>query len=154
MWSGMYVYCMCRSHVCVIFFFFFFKQKTAYELRISDWSSDVCSSDLERWIWHVGLDAEGTSLLNDLYNDVEVGEGRLARLLSLFRMDFSDASVVLPALTGRPVYLALAMTDKSLLRLKPQNPLVTLPLAARPWDVRRDGCRRAMTTAPLPRHPP
>src|SRR3546814_2085983 len=29
-------------------FFFFFKQKTAYELRISDWSSDVCSSDLVR----------------------------------------------------------------------------------------------------------
>src|SRR3546814_16438427 len=31
--------------LCCIFFFF--KQKTAYELRISDWSSDVCSSDLE-----------------------------------------------------------------------------------------------------------
>src|SRR3546814_10592438 len=30
----------------VLFFFFFFKQKTAYEMRISDWSSDVCSSDL------------------------------------------------------------------------------------------------------------
>src|SRR3546814_5814238 len=30
----------------VCFFFFFFKQKTAYEMRISDWSSDVCSSDL------------------------------------------------------------------------------------------------------------
>src|SRR3546814_5821868 len=30
---------------CVLFFFFF-KQKTAYEMRISDWSSDVCSSDL------------------------------------------------------------------------------------------------------------
>src|SRR3546814_2196284 len=29
------------------FDFFFFKQKTAYEMRISDWSSDVCSSDLE-----------------------------------------------------------------------------------------------------------
>src|SRR3546814_3515805 len=29
-----------------IFFFFVFKQKTAYDLRISDWSSDVCSSDL------------------------------------------------------------------------------------------------------------
>src|SRR3546814_1857355 len=29
------------------FLFFFFKQKTAYEMRISDWSSDVCSSDLE-----------------------------------------------------------------------------------------------------------
>src|SRR3546814_5472643 len=32
--------------LCVYFFFFFFKQKTAYEMRISDWSSDVCSSDL------------------------------------------------------------------------------------------------------------
>src|SRR3546814_8927086 len=35
------------SHVyIVIVYFFFFKQKTAYEMRISDWSSDVCSSDL------------------------------------------------------------------------------------------------------------
>src|SRR3546814_5050574 len=33
---------------CKMFPFFFFKQKTAYELRISDWSSDVCSSDLKR----------------------------------------------------------------------------------------------------------
>src|SRR3546814_2858334 len=32
--------------LCVCLFFFFFKQKTAYEMRISDWSSDVCSSDL------------------------------------------------------------------------------------------------------------
>src|SRR3546814_6242834 len=34
--------------ICLFFFnfFFFFKQKTAYEMRISDWSSDVCSSDL------------------------------------------------------------------------------------------------------------
>src|SRR3546814_4028467 len=31
---------------CVYFIVFFFKQKTAYEMRISDWSSDVCSSDL------------------------------------------------------------------------------------------------------------
>src|SRR3546814_12789533 len=32
--------------ICICVCFFFFKQKTAYELRISDWSSDVCSSDL------------------------------------------------------------------------------------------------------------
>src|SRR3546814_16526871 len=31
----------------LLLLFFFFKQKTAYEMRISDWSSDVCSSDLE-----------------------------------------------------------------------------------------------------------
>src|SRR3546814_6625417 len=40
------------SGLCTVwwycFFFFFFKQKTAYEMRISDWSSDVCSSDLLR----------------------------------------------------------------------------------------------------------
>src|SRR3546814_5953216 len=32
--------------VCFVFYFFCFKQKTAYEWRISDWSSDLCSSDL------------------------------------------------------------------------------------------------------------
>src|SRR3546814_9803322 len=32
--------------LCTLFLFFYFKQKTAYEMRISDWSSDVCSSDL------------------------------------------------------------------------------------------------------------
>src|SRR3546814_9884201 len=31
----------------MVLYFFFFKQKTAYEMRISDWSSDVCSSDLQ-----------------------------------------------------------------------------------------------------------
>src|SRR3546814_771211 len=39
--SCLYVCCL-----CVLWYFFFFKQKTAYEMRISDWSSDVCSSDL------------------------------------------------------------------------------------------------------------
>src|SRR3546814_12552672 len=39
---------ICYSCICLCFVVFFFKQKTAYELRISDWSSDVCSSDL--WI--------------------------------------------------------------------------------------------------------
>src|SRR3546814_3539595 len=40
----------CSADVCffLMCFFFFFKQKTAYEMRISDWSSDVCSSDLGR----------------------------------------------------------------------------------------------------------
>src|SRR3546814_4532348 len=36
----------CDRLVYVLLVFFFFKQKTAYEMRISDWSSDVCSSDL------------------------------------------------------------------------------------------------------------
>src|SRR3546814_8898435 len=41
-----------------LFFFFFFKQKTAYEMRISDWSSDVCSSDLGSQV----IVADGASL--------------------------------------------------------------------------------------------
>src|SRR3546814_8109809 len=36
-----------RTTLVLLLFFFFFKQKTAYDMRISDWSSDVCSSDLE-----------------------------------------------------------------------------------------------------------
>src|SRR3546814_4549041 len=36
----------CVVCIYLFFFFFFFKQKTAYEMRISDWSSEVCSSDL------------------------------------------------------------------------------------------------------------
>src|SRR3546814_5698783 len=39
--------------------FFFFKQKTAYEMRISDWSSDVCSSDLLAAVRHQQLTGEG-----------------------------------------------------------------------------------------------
>src|SRR3546814_6811120 len=51
---------------------FFFKQKTAYEMRISDWSSDVCSSDLEREILFprlllgLGVWRAGTVPLRDL----------------------------------------------------------------------------------------
>src|SRR3546814_1313516 len=39
LWHFLFMFCLCTA-------FFFFKQKTAYEMRISDWSSDVCSSDL------------------------------------------------------------------------------------------------------------
>ncbi len=85
----------------------------------------------ERWVWHIGLDPEGSRLLNDLYNDVEVGEARLARLLSLFRLEFREAGDMRPDIAGRPVYLAMAMDEESTLRLKPQNLLVNLPLAPR-----------------------
>src|SRR3546814_6615459 len=40
------IVCIILHTLVVVYGFFFFKQKTAYEMRISDWSSDVCSSDL------------------------------------------------------------------------------------------------------------
>src|SRR3546814_5412757 len=42
----MFCCCFIVCSFCFYISFFFFKQKTAYEMRISDWSSDVCSSDL------------------------------------------------------------------------------------------------------------
>lgn len=85
----------------------------------------------DKWVWHIGLDVEGSRLLNDLYSGVEVDEERLARLLTLFRMEFAEPDLVIDAVAGRPVYLALCMTPDKRLRLKPQNLLVNLPLAER-----------------------
>jgi len=84
----------------------------------------------ERWIWHLGLDSEASAILNDLYNDVEVDDERRARLLALFQLEFKDPSLMLPKTAGRPVHVAMAMTREGRLRLKPQNLLVNLPLAA------------------------
>lgn len=83
----------------------------------------------DRWVWHVGLDAEASAILNELYNGVEVEEARLNRLVSLFRLKFQNPAAMLPSIAGRPVYLGMAMTADSVLRLKPQNLLVNLPLA-------------------------
>jgi hypothetical protein len=81
------------------------------------------------WAWHVGLDAEATALLNDLYRGTSVDESRLARLLCLFRLEFASAADVRAEVAGQPVYLGMAMDEANRLRLKPQNLLLNLPLA-------------------------
>ncbi len=85
--------------------------------------------DDQRWAWHVGLDAEASSLLNDLYNHVEVDAERMRRLLCLFELAFDDPADMRAAIAGRPVYLAMAMDADNRLKLKPQNLLLNLPLA-------------------------
>ena len=85
----------------------------------------------EHWVWHVGLDAQASSVLNDLYTDVEVSEDRMARLLCLFRLQFLDPHAMRADIAGRPVYLAMAMDEQQRLKLKPQNLLLNLPLARR-----------------------
>jgi hypothetical protein len=85
--------------------------------------------DDAHWRWHVGLDAEASTILNDLYNRQPVDDARLRRLLCLFRLEFDDPADMRAELAGRPVWLAMAMDDRNRLRLKPQNLLMNLPLA-------------------------
>jgi hypothetical protein len=85
--------------------------------------------DDRRWVWHVGLDAEASALLNDLYNHAEVDDDRMRRLLCLFELTFANPGDMRPQIAGRPVYLAMAMDASARLKLKPQNLLLNLPLA-------------------------
>src|SRR3546814_4298608 len=62
-------------------FFFFFKQKTAYEMRISDWSSDVCSSDLSSCRGLAGQheDAGANHRADAQQDQLGAGEGEIGR---------------------------------------------------------------------------
>ena len=88
----------------------------------------VRAIDDDHWVWHIGLDVQASAILNDLYEGNPVDEERGRRILALFELRIADTSVVLPAVAGHPVYLALAMTADNRLVLKPQNLLANLPL--------------------------
>ena len=81
------------------------------------------------WRWHTGLDVEASAILNDLYTGQEAAPERLTRLVSLFRLEFADASDMRADVAGKPVYLGLATKPDGTLKLKPQNLLLNLPLA-------------------------
>jgi hypothetical protein len=85
----------------------------------------------EDWVWHVGLDAEATAMLNEIYNGGELEEERMKRVIGLFRVDFRDPVVMRPDVAGAPVFLGLAAAADGTLRMKPQNLLMNLPLAQR-----------------------
>jgi hypothetical protein len=83
------------------------------------------------WKWHVGLDAEATAMLNDIYNGQTVDQERMKRIVGLFRLDFRDPAALRAEIAGSPLFLALAAAADGTLRMKPQNLLVNLPLARR-----------------------
>jgi hypothetical protein len=85
----------------------------------------------EDWVWHVGLDAESTAMLNEIYNGGDVGEERMRRIIGLYRLDFGNPSDMRAEIAGKPVFLGLAATVDGHLRMKPQNLLMNLPLARR-----------------------
>src|SRR3546814_9982332 len=77
--AALFVYRSVFYVVCVYSFllvvFFFFKQKTAYEMRISDWSSDVCSSDLVEGVAAEvrALGRRAAVVMGDVTDEAEVG---------------------------------------------------------------------------------
>ena len=85
--------------------------------------------DDPRWRWHIGLDAEASVLLDDLYAGRSVDDARQRRLLGLFRLDFDTPAEMRADIAGKPVYLGMMMNAEQVLRLKPQNLLLNLPLA-------------------------
>jgi hypothetical protein len=85
--------------------------------------------DDEQWVWHVGLDAQASAVLNALYQGEDVSTEQMARMLCLFRLDFVEPGAMRSELAGKPVYLAMAMDEQKRLKLKPQNLLLNLPLA-------------------------
>ena len=103
------------------------RQLLGVEVRITP----VPRIDDTRWRWHVGLDVEATALLNDLYAGTVVDDERLARVVGLFRLQFANAAEMRADVAGVPVYLALMANPQGQLRMKPQNLLLNLPLAAR-----------------------
>ncbi|SDZ75685.1 MULTISPECIES: DUF6352 family protein [Acidovorax] len=82
------------------------------------------------WRWHVGLDVESTAILNDLYQGHPVEADRMARLVSLFTLTFANPAEMRADVAGKPVYLGLATNAEGVVRIKPQNLLLNLPLAS------------------------
>ena len=87
--------------------------------------------DDDQWVWHVGLDAQASGVLNALYQGEEVDTEKMERMLCLFSMHFLEPNDMSAQIRGKPVYLAMAMDAQNRLKLKPQNLLLNLPLAKR-----------------------
>jgi hypothetical protein len=81
------------------------------------------------WRWFVGLDAEATRIGNALWAGEDVDEATQGRVLALFELRFRDQALVEPRAAGHPVYLLLAMTPDNIVRVKPQNLVMGLPIS-------------------------
>jgi len=84
--------------------------------------------DEARWAWHIGLDAESTEILNELWSGNQVDAGRMRNIVALFSLEFADAAALRDSVAGRTVYLGLSVSEDQVVRMKPQNLLINLPL--------------------------
>ena len=84
--------------------------------------------DEPRWAWHIGLDSESTAILNEVWSGGEVEPGRMQRIVALFALTFAEPAAMRSDIAGRTVYLGLAADEQGIVRMKPQNLLLNLPL--------------------------
>ncbi len=91
--------------------------------------ASLAAIDDARWRWHIGLDAQASQLLDQLWRDQGLTPDEHRRLLLLMRLDFERLGDQQADVAGKPVYLALAADPDGMLRMKPQNLLFNLPLA-------------------------
>jgi hypothetical protein len=84
--------------------------------------------DEARWAWHIGLDAESTAILNELWAGTQIEHGRMRNILALFEMRFEEPQAMRADIRGRSIYLALACEAGGAVKMKPQNLLTNLPL--------------------------
>ena len=80
------------------------------------------------WAWHIGLDAESTSILNELWSGAQVEQGRMRNILALFALQVEEPAAMRADIAGRTLYLALSANAEQEVRMKPQNLLINLPL--------------------------
>jgi hypothetical protein len=90
----------------------------------------VASIDDRDWRWFVGLDSEATRIGNALWDGAAQDQDAAARIVALMRLGFRDTRLVDERVRGKPVYLILAMDADKVVRMKPQNLVVGLPLAS------------------------
>ena len=85
---------VCSSDLVLSFCFFFFKQKTAYEIKECDWSSDVCSSDLNKTIGEVANDEKLGTIVKNIMQEVALVANALKIALppDIVETSFSKAS--------------------------------------------------------------
>jgi hypothetical protein len=78
--------------------------------------------------WYVGLDAEATHIGDTLWKGDAIDEGMRGRIVGLYRMSFVDPAFMLETVRGEAIYLMAAMNGDNVLRLKPQNLVIGLPV--------------------------
>jgi hypothetical protein len=114
-----------RAGLCLVI-----ERWIAHLLGVAVTVETVSSIEDRDWRWFIGLDSEGTRIGNDLWNGSALDDNVAERIVALMRLNIEDTRLVDERVGNKPVYLILAAGADKVVRLKPQNLVAGLPLAA------------------------